>query len=129
MHTLPGHDGKPPTYVDTAQGSVGDNKRAYTIPLQKGPVTVDDCCYNDLPMPKVWDSKGTGFLARHKHNLAFHGLREKELPENTVRHVPKDEVVELSGPQPKEKYPPKLRRAAIWDGRDPTNHPTGRQQF
>ena len=113
MHILPGYDRKPPTYVDTAQGSVGDNKGACTIPLQKGPVTVADRYYNDLPMLKVWDSKEADFVARHRHDLAFHGLREKELPENTAQHVPKDEVVELSGPQPKEKYPQKLRRTAV----------------
>ena len=32
--------------------------------------------------------------------------------------MPKDEVVELSDPQSKEKYPQKLRRAAVWDGHD-----------
>ena len=67
--------------MNIAQGSLGDNKGAYTILLQKGSVTVAGRYYNDLPMPKVWDSKGADFVARHRHNLAFHGLREKELPE------------------------------------------------
>ena len=35
MHTLPGYDGRSPTYVNIAQGSLGDNKGAYTIPPYK----------------------------------------------------------------------------------------------
>lgn len=115
MHTLLDYDGKLPTYVNITQGSVADNKGAYGIPLQKGSVIVADRYYNDFRMLNVWDSKGVNFVIRHKHNLAFKSLREKELPENAAQHVLKDEVIELSNPLSQQKYPQELRRVAVWD--------------
>lgn len=115
MHTLLDYDGKLPTYVNITSGSVGDNKGAYNIPLQKGAVIVADRYYNDFPMLNVWDSKGVNFVIRHKNNLAFNSLEEKELPDRTAQHVLKDEVIELSNKISKEKYPQKLRRVAVWD--------------
>lgn len=55
MHTLLDYDGKLPVYVNITEGSVGDNKGAYQIPLEKGSVIVGDRYYNDFPMLNVWD--------------------------------------------------------------------------
>ena len=115
MHTLLEYDGKMPTYVNITKGSVSDNKGAYDIPLQKGAVIVADRYYNDFPMLNVWDRKGVYFVIRHKHNLAYQNIEERELPENTAQHVLKDEVIELSNPTSKHKYPKQLRRIAVWD--------------
>ena len=115
MHTLLEYDGKLPAYVNITKGSVGDNKGAYEIPLQRGAVIVADRYYNDFPMLNVWDSKGVYFVIRHKNNLAYHQIKERELPENTAQHVLKDEVIELTNPTSKQKYPKQLRRIAVWD--------------
>lgn len=115
MHTLLDYDGKMPVYVNITEGSVGDNKGAYQLPLQKGTVIVADRYYNDFPMLNVWDSKGVFFVIRHKHNLAFKSIEERELPQNTAQHILKDETFELSYPASKKKYPKKLRRVAVWD--------------
>ncbi len=115
MHTLLEYDGKMPAYVNITEGSVGDNKGAYDIPLQKGAVIVADRYYNDFPMLNVWDSKGVYFVIRHKNNLAYHSVGERELPENTAQHVLKDEVIALTNPTSKQKYPQQLRRIAVWD--------------
>ena len=115
MHTLLDYDGKLPTYVNLTEGSVGDNKGAYNIPLQKGSVIVADRYYNDFPMLNVWDSKGVNFVIRHKNNLAFNRIEENELPEHTAQHVLKDEVIKLSNKASREKYPKKLRRVVVWD--------------
>ncbi|WP_258102306.1 transposase [Marinoscillum pacificum] len=48
-------------------------------------------------------------------NLAYQNIEERELPENTAQHVLKDEVIELSNPTSKHKYPKQLRRIAVWD--------------
>ncbi|QDH77785.1 IS4 family transposase [Echinicola soli] len=115
MHTLLEYDGKLPVYVNITEGSVGDNKGAYDIPLEKGSVIVADRYYNDFPMLNVWDSKGVFFVIRHKGNLAFSTLEERELPETTAQHVLKDEEIELTNPQSKTKYKGRLRRVAVWD--------------
>lgn len=115
MHTLLDYDGKLPVYVNITEGSVGDNKGAYNIPLEQGSVIVADRYYNDFPMLKVWDSKGVNFVIRHKDNLNFNSLQERELPANTAQHILKDEEVELGNHASKEKYPGKLRRVVVWD--------------
>ncbi|MCH6202204.1 IS4 family transposase [Aquiflexum sp. LQ15W] len=115
MHTLLEYDGKLPVYVNITEGSVADNKGAYNMPLEKGSVIVADRYYNDFPMLNVWDSKGIFFVIRHKENLAFTTIRERELPENTAQHVLIDEEIELTNLQSKTKYPGKLRRVAVWD--------------
>ncbi|MCH8515100.1 MAG: IS4 family transposase, partial [Cyclobacteriaceae bacterium] len=95
MHTLLDYDGKLPVYVNITQGSVADNKGAYSIPL-KGSVIVADRYYNDFPMLNVLDSKGVYFVIRHKENLAYKSIRERELPENTAQHILKDEEIVLA---------------------------------
>jgi hypothetical protein len=115
MHTLLDYDGKMLVYVNITEGSVGNNKGAYQIPLQKGAVMVADRYYNDFPMLNVWDSKGVYFVIRHKNNLAFRSIEERELPQNTAQHILKDEIIELSNPTSKKKYPKRLRRVAVWD--------------
>lgn len=115
MHTLLDYDGKLPTYVNITEGSVGDNKGAYNLPLEKGSVIVADRYYNDFPMLNVWDSKGVFFVIRHKNNLSFESIEERELPENTAQHILKDEIIELSNKASREKYPRKLRRVVVWD--------------
>lgn len=96
MHTLLDYDGKLPVYVNIIQGSVADNKGAYDIPLEKGSVIVADRYYNDFPMLNIWDSKGVFFVIRHKENMKFQSIKERELPENTAQHVLKNEEIELT---------------------------------
>lgn len=55
------------------------------------------------------------FVIRHKHNLSNESLEERELPEDTVQHILKDEIIQLANPASKEKYPIKLRRVVVWD--------------
>lgn len=115
MHTLLDYDGKLPVYVNITEGSMADNKGAYDIPLEKGSVIVADRYYNDFPMLNIWDSKGVFFVIRHKDNLKFSTINERQLPENTAQEVLIDEEIELVNPQSKVKYPGKLRRVAVWD--------------
>jgi hypothetical protein len=115
LHTLLNYDGKLPVYVNITEGSVADNKGAYDIPLEKGSVIVADRYYNDFPMLNIWDSKGVFFVIRHKDNLKFETITERELPQNTAQQVLIDEEIELTNSISKEKYPKKLRRVALWD--------------
>lgn len=115
MHTLLEYDGKLPVYVNITEGRVGDNKGAYNIPLEKGSVIVADRYYNDFPMLNVWDSSGVFFVIRHKSNLAFTTLKERNLPDKVAQHVLIDQEIELINTQSKIKYPGRLRRVAVWD--------------
>lgn len=115
MHTLLDFDGNLPAYVNITDGKTADNKGAYEIPLVKGSVIVADRFYNDFSLLNVWDSNEVHFVIRHKDNIRFKTIKEKELPENKHPHLLKDEIIELTGNTSKKKYPKRLRRVAIWD--------------
>ena len=115
MHTLLDYDGNLPAYVNITDGKTADNKGAYEIPLLKGSVIVADRFYNDFSLLNVWDSTGVFYVVRHKENIKFRSIKEKELPENRHQNLLKDEIIKLTGLQSKKKYPKKLRRVAIWD--------------
>ncbi len=115
MHTLLDYDGNLPAYVNITDGKTADNKGAYDIPLHANSVVVADRYYNDFSLLNVWDSNSVFFVVRHKDNLQFETVKENELPENRHQHVLKDEIIELTGINTKNKYPNKLRRVAIWD--------------
>ncbi|SEG40828.1 hypothetical protein SAMN03080598_03778 [Algoriphagus boritolerans DSM 17298 = JCM 18970] len=53
------------------------------------------------------------FVIRHKDNLAFSTVKERELPENTAQLILKDEKIELTSTQSKMKYHRKLKRVAV----------------
>jgi hypothetical protein len=115
MHTLLDFDGNLPAYVNITDGKTADNKGAYDVPLLKGSVIVADRFYNDFPLLDIWDSKGVFFVIRHKQNLQFISIKEKELPENRHQHILKDEIIELKSPISKAKYARPLRRVSVWD--------------
>lgn len=118
MHTLLDYDGNLPAYVNITNGKTADNKGAYDVPLLKGSVIVADRFYNDFSLLNVWDSSGVFFVVRHKENIQFRSIKERELPDNRHGHILMDEIIELNGAGTKEKYPEKLRRVAIWDERN-----------
>lgn len=115
MHTLLDYDGNLPSYVNITDGKTADNKGAYDIPLIKRSVIVADRFYNDFTLLNIWDSNQVFFVIRHKENIQFRSIKENELPQNRHHHVLKDEIIELTGVQTKNKYPNKLRRVAVWD--------------
>ena len=130
LHTLLDFDGNLPAYINITDGKTADNKGAYEIPLIRGSVIVADRFYNDFSLLNLWDSTGVFFVIRHKDNIRFTTIKEKELPENRHPHLLKDEIIELTGTKTKNKYPKPLRRVAIWDEKNKqvieviTNHMT-----
>lgn len=115
MHTLLDYDGHLPSYVNITDGKTADNKGANDIPLLKGSVIVADRFYNDFSLLNVWDSSGVYFVVRHKDNIKFKTIKERDLPQDRHQHLLKDEIIELTGIKTKEKYPKRLRRVALWD--------------
>ena len=107
MHTLLDYDGNLPAYVNITNGKTADNKGAYDVPLLKGSVIVADRFYNDFSLLNVWDSSGVFFVVRHKENIQFRSIKERELPDNRHGHILKDEIIGLNGARTKEKYPEK----------------------
>lgn len=115
MHTLLDFDGNLPTYVNVTDGKTADNKGVYDLPLLKGSVIVADRFYNDFSLLNLWDSNDVYFVVRHKDNIKYKSIKQKELPNQKHQHILKDEIIELTGVQSKKKYPKRLRRVAVWD--------------
>ena len=115
LHTLLDYDGNLPSYMHITDGKVGDNKGAADIPLVKNSVIVADRYYFDSAMLNKWDSNDVYFVIRMKENIKFTSLRELELPEDRHEHILKDEIIEFTGQKPREKYPKRLRRVAIYN--------------
>lgn len=120
LHTLLDYDGNLPAYVHVSNGKVADNKGAADIPLNKGSVIVADRYYFDSTMLNKWDSNDVFFVIRMKDNIHFKSLRELELPDGRHEHILKDEIIEFSGQTPREKYPKRLRRVAVYDQQNNT---------
>lgn len=120
LHTLLDYDGNLPAYVHVSNGKVADNKGAADIPLVKGSVIVADRYYFDSTMLNKWDSNEVYFVIRMKENIQFTSLKELDLPDNRHEHILKDEIIEFKGKNPREKYPKRLRRVAIYDQENET---------
>lgn len=101
--------------MNITNGKTADNKGAYDIPLLKRSVIVADRFYNDISLLNVWDSNEVFFVVRHKENIQYRSVKEKELLENRQGHILIDEIIELTGTKSAEKYPKKLRRIAVYD--------------
>ena len=78
MHTLLDYDGNLPAYVNITNGKTADKKGVYDVPLLKSSVIVADRFYNDFPLLNVWGSNGVFFVIRHKENIQFETVQEKE---------------------------------------------------
>jgi hypothetical protein len=121
LHTLLDYDGNLPSYVYVSDGKVADNKGALEIPLTKNSVIVADRYYFDSYLLNKWDSNDVFFVIRTKENLKYRSLRELELPDDRHGDILKDELIELTGTNTREKYPKRLRRVAVYDEK---NHQT-----
>ena len=115
MHTLLDYEGGLPLYVNISDGKTADNKGAYDIPIQKGAVIVADRYYNDFSMLNVWDSKEAYFVVRHKNNLKYDEIKQRDVPLVRQKQIIVDEEIKLSNSLSNKKYPNNLRRLSIWD--------------
>lgn len=115
LHTLLDFDMLLPEYVYISDGKGADNSMAYNIPVKRGCVVVADRIYSDFGLLGNWDSNGVFFVVRHKGNLLFHTVEERELPPVKHQDILIDEIIELDGKGPKGKYPKRIRRVAVYN--------------
>lgn len=115
LHTLLDFDILLPEYVYISDGKGADNAKAWEVPIKPGCVVVADRIYSVFDLLNDWDSRGVFFVVRHKGNLRYHRVEERELP--SVRHqdILIDEIIELDGPMTRDKYPKRLRRIAVYN--------------
>lgn len=115
LHTLLDYHSTLPHYVNITEGKIGDNKGANSMSLTPGSVVVADRYYNDFSLLNIWDSSGVSFVIRHKTNLQYKVIKERELPKNHAQHVLVDQEIELTNNLSQNKYTKTLRRVVVWD--------------
>ena len=120
LHLLLDHDGYLPEFAWITEGKVADVKVAQQLHFAPGTIVVDDRGYTDYALWGRWCSQRVYFVTRMKDNALYEVVGERKVPQN--RHVLKDEMIELRGPQAIEKCPYPLRRIEVYDpgnGGDP----------
>lgn len=115
LHTMLDFEMLLPEYVYITDGKVGDNKAAHEMPMKRGVIAVSDRYYCDFSLLNDWDSNGVFFVVRHRTNLRFHTVEERDLPEKRHQNILKDEIVELDVAATYNKYPRQIRRVVAYD--------------
>ncbi len=115
MHTLLDYDCLLPEFVNITTGKTTDNKAAYDIAVPSRSIVVADRGYCDYSLLNHWDSNKVFFVVRHKDNIRYTGIAERDLPEKHAQNVLIDEIIEFELPSAKEKYHKRLRRIAVWN--------------
>ena len=104
-----------PEYVLISDGKMADNVAASLIQLKRNTLVVMDRAYGDFRLLYNWDSRGVFFIVRHKENLCFRSLKERELPPYKHQNILKDEEILLEKEGTFKRYPRRLRRVVSYD--------------
>ena len=115
LHTLLDSDSLLPEYVLISNGKKTDNVVAVSIPLKRNTLVVADRGYEDFRLLNNWDSRGVFFIVRHKENLCFRSVKERELPPYKHQNILKDEDILLEKEGTFKRYPRRLRRVVSYD--------------
>ena len=104
-----------PEYVLISDGKMADNVAASLIQLKRNTLVVMDRAYGDFRLLYNWDSRGVFFIVRHKENLCFRSLKERELPPYKHQNILKDEEIVMEKEGTFKRYPRRLRRVVSYD--------------
>ena len=105
LHTVLDFDTYIPEYVYITDGKNTDNKAAKHIDVKPNSIVVADRGYCDFSLLNSWDSMKIFFVVRHRTNLVFRTIEERDLPKIKHQDILKDEIIELDFSKSKEKYP------------------------
>jgi len=117
LHTLLDYDGCLPTYVCMTAGSQSDVRHSQYMILPAHSVVVMDRGYQSFRMYWQWTERDIYFVTRLKDTIHYRSLEERELPGDSAENIMKDEIIELKEEDTKKDYPDKLRRVAVYDGK------------
>lgn len=115
LHTLLDFRTFLPEYVHITDGKGADNSSAWSVRVPPHSIVVADRGYCDFGLLNHWDSSNVTFVVRHKDNLLYRTLEERDLPPIGHQEVLKDEIIELTGTETAKKYGKRLRRVAVFN--------------
>lgn len=114
LHLLLDHDGYLPAFAVVTAGNVHDVRVARTLKLQPGTILVDDRGYNDYELFASWTEQGVYFVTRMKDNAVYQRIESRPV-QKCHPHILKDQTIQLTGSNAKEKCPHRLRRIEVWN--------------
>ena len=106
LHVKLNHSGFLPSFMVVTAGNVNEQKIAFSIPLEKGDVTVFDKGYADHSWHKTLDDKGVSFVTRLRRNADYRVIERRST--ERVKNIYSDQTIELK--RSYSKYPKPLRR-------------------
>ena len=113
LHLVLDHDGYLPSFALITEGRVSDVKIAHHLKFDPGTIIAYDRGYNDFELFGKWTAQGVFFVTRMKENTLYQVIGEKSPPAHS--NILKDELIELTGYQAREKCPFPLRRIELYD--------------
>jgi hypothetical protein len=113
LHLQLDHQGYLPCWALVTEGRTHDLKPAQTLSFAPGTIVALDAGYNDYALLYRWHSEGAFFVTRPKDNLLYEVVCTLQVPARS--NVLSDEIIALTGPKTREKYPEILRRLVVWD--------------
>ena len=103
-----------PEYVYITDGKGADNTSAWSVRVPPHSIVVADRGYSDFGLLIHWDSSSVTFVVRHRDNLQYRTMEERDLPPIGHQDVLKDEIIELACAGTASKYGKRLRRVAVF---------------
>ena len=113
LHLLLDHDGYLPNFAWITEGKVADIQIARQVVFAPGTIVVDDRAYNDYRLFARWTSQKVYFVTKMKENAQYEVIGEREVPQN--RNTLKDQLIQFTGPDSREKCPYPLRLVEVYD--------------
>lgn len=113
LHLLLDHRGYLPCWALVTDAKTHDVRPARNLSFEPGAIVAMDRAYVDYDMLRSWTESDVYFVTRAKKNMAYETVERRDVPERG--NVISDEVIRLTGPQTKNKYPDKLRLVTVWD--------------
>ncbi len=113
LHMLLDHDGYLPDFAVITDGKTADTNTARLFTLPAGSIVAIDRGYCDFDLFSQWNESGVFFVTRLKGNAAYEVIEDH--PPLQRGNVLADQIIRLSGPQTRLKYPWLLRKVVVWD--------------
>ena len=113
LHLQLDHQGCLPCWAMVTEGKAHEVRAVRTLRFEPGTIVAVDRAYLDFILLGGWTLGGVFFVTRAKSTMAYRVVRR--LPHIWRGAALKDEVIELTGPLTRAKYPHHLRRIVVWD--------------
>ena len=114
LHAVLDYDSGLPNYAYITEGNIHDINPAKQAAFASDSVLVVDRAYVDYEWFYKLDSNGVFFVTRLKSNAGFEIIEDWGVNEKHT-HIIMDQLIALTGPETKKKYPKKLRLVKVYN--------------